>query len=178
MIAAGILDPAKVTRSALQNAQLAEVVKSISEGPLIPLAGVQMARHKYIESSSMTPPEKEAAILTVTVARSHTPTVRVPTTSVWISRLPHDLAGLRVEGSPSEIFARQLSGMPGNTGVGAFTAPSEALKVNTLNSYSARMADSKYRYLSSNILCTNSSVVKFFWLAVTRPVQPRLERGP
>jgi len=45
--------------------QMAEVVKSISEGPLIPLAGVQMARHKYIEPSSMATTEKEAAILTV-----------------------------------------------------------------------------------------------------------------
>jgi len=45
--------------------QLAEVGRTISDGPLIPLAGVQFARHKYIEPSAMTPAEKASSILTV-----------------------------------------------------------------------------------------------------------------
>ncbi len=45
--------------------QLAQVGRTISEGPLIPLAGVQLARHKYIEPSSMTPAEKASSILNV-----------------------------------------------------------------------------------------------------------------
>jgi hypothetical protein len=45
--------------------QMAEMAKEISEGPLIPLAGVQLARHKYIEPSAMTSAEKNASILAV-----------------------------------------------------------------------------------------------------------------
>jgi len=45
--------------------QLAEVGKAVSDGPLIPLAGVQLARHKYIEPSTMTPKEKASAVLSV-----------------------------------------------------------------------------------------------------------------
>lgn len=45
--------------------ELARVAKTISESPLIPLAGVQLARHKYIETSDMTKQEKADAILTV-----------------------------------------------------------------------------------------------------------------
>jgi len=45
--------------------QMGELVKTITQGPLIPLAGVQLARHKYIEPSTMTPAEKESSILAV-----------------------------------------------------------------------------------------------------------------
>jgi hypothetical protein len=45
--------------------QLGHVAKSITESPLIPLAGVQAVRTKYIEPSTMTAEEKADAILTV-----------------------------------------------------------------------------------------------------------------
>jgi hypothetical protein len=45
--------------------QMAQMAKEITDGPLIPLAGVQLARHKYIEPSAMTPAEKDASILAV-----------------------------------------------------------------------------------------------------------------
>jgi tellurite resistance protein len=45
--------------------QLTRVVKTVSESPLVPLAGVQVARHQYIEPSDMTEAEKSAAVLTV-----------------------------------------------------------------------------------------------------------------
>ncbi len=41
--------------------ELGRVAKTITESPLIPLAGVQMARHKYIEPSDMTEAEKAEA---------------------------------------------------------------------------------------------------------------------
>ena len=43
--------------------QLGRMAKAISESPLLPLAGVQAARQKYIEPSDMTPKEKAGAIL-------------------------------------------------------------------------------------------------------------------
>ena len=45
--------------------QLGNIAKTITESPLIPLAGVQLARIKYIEPSDMTSDEKAAAILAV-----------------------------------------------------------------------------------------------------------------
>lgn len=45
--------------------KLANVAKTISEGPLIPVAGVQLARHKYIEPSTMTEQEKAEAVLSL-----------------------------------------------------------------------------------------------------------------
>jgi len=45
--------------------ELTRVAKTIGESPLIPLAGVQVARHKYIEPSDMTAEEKAGAILAV-----------------------------------------------------------------------------------------------------------------
>ena len=45
--------------------ELARVAKSIADGPLIPLAGVQAARHKYIEPSDMTDTEKADAVLSL-----------------------------------------------------------------------------------------------------------------
>jgi hypothetical protein len=45
--------------------ELGRVAKTISESPLIPLAGVQVARNKYIEPSDMTEKEKADAILAV-----------------------------------------------------------------------------------------------------------------
>ncbi len=41
---------------------LGRVMKTIAESPLLPLAGVQAARQKYIEPSDMKPEEKAAAI--------------------------------------------------------------------------------------------------------------------
>jgi len=41
------------------------VGKALAESPLLPLAGVQAARQKYIEPSGMTPDEKAAAILSL-----------------------------------------------------------------------------------------------------------------
>ena len=43
--------------------QMGLIVQTISEGPLLPLAGVQAARTKYIEPSNMKPKEKADAIL-------------------------------------------------------------------------------------------------------------------
>jgi len=43
--------------------ELARVAQTISDSPLIPLAGVQYAREKYIEPSEMTQKEKGEAIL-------------------------------------------------------------------------------------------------------------------
>jgi len=43
--------------------ELSRVAKTIGQSPLIPLAGVQVARHKYIEPSDMTEKEKADAIL-------------------------------------------------------------------------------------------------------------------
>lgn len=40
--------------------ELSRVVKAIADSPLIPLAGVQAARHKYIEASDMSEEEKAA----------------------------------------------------------------------------------------------------------------------
>jgi hypothetical protein len=45
--------------------QLGHVAKAITDSPLLPLAGVQAVRTKYIESSNMTAEEKAAAILTM-----------------------------------------------------------------------------------------------------------------
>lgn len=45
--------------------QLTQIMREISDGPLIALAGVQFARQKYIEPSDMTPAEKAAANLAV-----------------------------------------------------------------------------------------------------------------
>jgi hypothetical protein len=45
--------------------QLAKVAQSISESPLIALAGVQFARQKYIEPSDMTAKEKAEANLAI-----------------------------------------------------------------------------------------------------------------
>jgi hypothetical protein len=45
--------------------ELGRVAKAISESPLIQLAAVQMARHKYIEPSNMTPEEKADATLSI-----------------------------------------------------------------------------------------------------------------
>lgn len=45
--------------------QIGKVAKSISESPLIPLAGVQLARHQYIEPSDMNEKEKAEAILSL-----------------------------------------------------------------------------------------------------------------
>jgi hypothetical protein len=45
--------------------ELARVAQTISESPLIPLAGVQFARHKYIEPSDMSETEKAEATLAV-----------------------------------------------------------------------------------------------------------------
>jgi len=45
--------------------ELSRVVKTVSESPLVPLAGVQVARHQYIEPSDMTEAEKSSAILSV-----------------------------------------------------------------------------------------------------------------
>jgi hypothetical protein len=47
----------------INNEDMAHIVKTISESPLLPLAGVQAVRTKYIEKSDMTPKEKSAAIL-------------------------------------------------------------------------------------------------------------------
>src|SRR6186997_2884710 len=45
--------------------QLTMITRAIAEGPLLPLAGVQAARQKYVEPSDMTDKEKEAAVLTL-----------------------------------------------------------------------------------------------------------------
>src|SRR5688572_2375574 len=45
--------------------EIARVAQTITESPLIPLAGVQVARHKYIEPSDMTAKEKAEAVLSV-----------------------------------------------------------------------------------------------------------------
>ena len=45
--------------------ELARITRAVAEGPLLPLAGVQAARQKYVEPSDMTPKEKDAAILTL-----------------------------------------------------------------------------------------------------------------
>jgi hypothetical protein len=45
--------------------QMARVAKSIGDSPLLPLAGVQAVKTKYIEPSDMNADEKAAAILTV-----------------------------------------------------------------------------------------------------------------
>jgi hypothetical protein len=45
--------------------QLAMMAKAIQDSPLIPLAGVQVARQKYIEPSTMSDKEKAEAILSI-----------------------------------------------------------------------------------------------------------------
>jgi len=45
--------------------ELGRITQAIANGPLLPLAGVQAARQKYVEPSDMTPREKDAAILTL-----------------------------------------------------------------------------------------------------------------
>jgi hypothetical protein len=45
--------------------QIGKVAKAISDSPLIPLAGVQLARVKFIEPSDMTEKEKAEAILSL-----------------------------------------------------------------------------------------------------------------
>jgi hypothetical protein len=45
--------------------EIGRITKAIADGPLLPLAGVQAARQKYVEPSDMTPKEKEEAILTL-----------------------------------------------------------------------------------------------------------------
>ncbi len=45
--------------------ELTRVAKTIGESPLIPLAGVQVARHKYIDPSDMTEQQKADATLAV-----------------------------------------------------------------------------------------------------------------
>ena len=47
----------------INNEDMARIVKTITESPQLPLAGVQAVRSKYIEKSDMTPKEKSAAIL-------------------------------------------------------------------------------------------------------------------
>src|SRR5678816_2986353 len=49
----------------VSNEDLKRVAKTISDSPLLPLAGVQFARHKYIEPSEMTEQEKAEATLAV-----------------------------------------------------------------------------------------------------------------
>jgi hypothetical protein len=49
----------------LSTEQLANVAKAVAESPLLPLAGVQLARTKYIEPSDMTPQQKDEAILSL-----------------------------------------------------------------------------------------------------------------
>jgi len=49
----------------VSNEDLMRVAKTVSESPLLPLAGVQMARHKYIEPSDMTEQQKAEAVLAV-----------------------------------------------------------------------------------------------------------------
>jgi hypothetical protein len=44
---------------------ISRVAKAISDSPLIPLAGVQLARHKYIEPSDMSEKEKAEAVLSL-----------------------------------------------------------------------------------------------------------------
>jgi len=45
--------------------QMAKVAKSIGDSPLLPLAGVQAVKAKYIEPSDMSAEEKSSAMLTV-----------------------------------------------------------------------------------------------------------------
>ena len=45
--------------------ELGRITKALADGPLLPLAGVQAARQKYIEPSDMTAKEKDEAILTL-----------------------------------------------------------------------------------------------------------------
>jgi hypothetical protein len=45
--------------------QLQEVARAITDGPLIPLAGVQVARHKYIDPSTMSEKEKAESVRSV-----------------------------------------------------------------------------------------------------------------
>jgi hypothetical protein len=45
--------------------ELGRVAKAIAESPLIPLAGIQAAREKYIEPSNMTQAQKAAGILSL-----------------------------------------------------------------------------------------------------------------
>jgi len=45
--------------------ELGRVAKAIADSPLIPIAGVQAARYKYIEPSDMSPEEKAAGILSL-----------------------------------------------------------------------------------------------------------------
>jgi len=45
--------------------ELGRITKAIADSPLLPLAGVQAARQKYVDPSDMTPKEKDAAILTL-----------------------------------------------------------------------------------------------------------------
>jgi hypothetical protein len=45
--------------------ELAQVARAVQDGPIIPLAGVQATRHKYIDPSDMTSKEKAEAILTL-----------------------------------------------------------------------------------------------------------------
>ena len=45
--------------------QLAEIAKTIGEGPLLPIAAVQAARQKYIEPSDLKAEEKASAILSL-----------------------------------------------------------------------------------------------------------------
>jgi hypothetical protein len=43
--------------------EMGRITQAIANGPLIPLAGVQAAKHKYIDPSDMEKEEKDAAIL-------------------------------------------------------------------------------------------------------------------
>lgn len=45
--------------------ELGRITKAVADGPLLPLAGVQAARQKYIEPSDMAPEKKAASILTL-----------------------------------------------------------------------------------------------------------------
>lgn len=49
----------------ITNQQMASIVKTIGDSPLLPLVGMQAARTKYIEPSDMTPKEKSEAILSL-----------------------------------------------------------------------------------------------------------------
>ncbi len=50
---------------AITTAELGRITKTLADSPLLPLAGVQAARQKYIEPSDMTAQEKDAAVLTL-----------------------------------------------------------------------------------------------------------------
>jgi hypothetical protein len=56
-------DDFKAGRVSLE--QIGRITQTLTEGPLLPLAGVQVAREKYVNPSDMTTEEKADAILTL-----------------------------------------------------------------------------------------------------------------